>query len=651
MISIPHALWDIKLMNMATNENSASELNSEPKQENVKTTSEKEVTAKKNTTSEENSAVISPDGVEKVSPAQEEQAVDTVDAVNDNSSDTSVDDNKEDDSETEKISEDVPNYNTMDGKELISSVKGLLSVKPVSLIKERMEAIKQAFYKQNAPDDNNEDNGEKPNQNELENEFKALLAKYKELKAAENIKIETEKKENLKKKKDILKQLEELIQQPEDLSATIPAFRKLQSEWKAIGSVPQTDENPIWKEYNHYQEQFYDLIKINNELREYDFKKNLEAKTKLCELAEALNKETDAVKASQALQKLHERWREIGPVSRELREEIWNRFKEASTVINKKHQSYFDELKAVEEKLLDEKEAICDKLEKMDLSALKTYAQWDDATNEITAYNEKFKITNPVQRKVNSKIFKRYRQICDNFFTAKKEFYKSMKSELAENLEKKRLLCEQAEALKDSEDWKETTEKFIALQKEWKTIGTTARKHSDAVWKRFVTACDYFFEQKNQKFGSKKSEEVENLQNKLKLVDKINNLTLSGNDKSDLETLKKLTQEFKEIGHVPYKEKDKIYQKFKDACDKQYKTIRGNRKETGGGDSGDRGKLMARYDTLKREILTYENNIGFFSSSKKANSIVKDLESKIEKLKTELEAVISKIDALDKNEN
>lgn len=564
-------------------------------------------------------------------------------------------------------------YTSLLRKELVAELKELLKKEALD-VRNEIEIVKQAFYKklkeeneskgnliEELSDDDTETESEESTSqhipDEVELEFKALMAKYREAKAEANAALEAQREKNYLLKMDILTKLEELTNSTDDLSETIPAFRKLQQEWKTIGQIPQTKVNELWKAYSHYQEKFYDLIKINNDLREYDFKKNLEIKTEICEATERLKDETDAVKAFQILQKFHEEWRETGPVARELREEIWNRFKEASSVINKKHQAYFESLKEVEEANLLAKAALCEKIEQIAIPELKSFKQWDAKSAEVIAIQAEWREIGHATPKTNAKIFRRFRAACDAFFKAKNQYYKEVKDELSANLDKKKALCEQAEALKDSTDWTATAEKFIEMQKEWKTIGATPRKYSDAVWKRFVEACDYFFELREKNAPSKRTIEQENLKQKRNIIDQINSFVLSGETASDMESLKALVEAYNQIGFVPFRDKDRVYREFKAASDQQFDLIRGGRTSKRGGDNSgttrtggnlERSKLLRQHDTLKNEITTYENNIGFLTaSSKKGSSLVDQMNQKVEKLKIELEEIIAKIDALD----
>lgn len=552
----------------------------------------------------------------------------------------------------------------------------LLVEKNVEEVKEEVEHIKQLFYKKNKAEIAEqreaylENGGDElnfiPATSELENEFKELLAKFRNKKAEITAEQEKEKENNLLRKKHIIEQMKQLVESNDDVSANVTTFRQLQLEWKNTGSVPATATNELWKQYNLYQEKFWDLIKINNELREYDFKKNLEAKTKIIEQAEKLADEEDVASAFRTLQKLHEEWHELGPVARELREDIWNKFKAASSVVNKKHQSYFDDIRKNEEENLDLKVALCEKIEAVDFTKLASYKDWDDATKNVLELQEEWRSIGFAPRKANQKIFDRYRKLCDTFFKAKADFYKDVKSNLNQNLELKKVLCEKAEALKDSTEWKETSEKLVELQKEWKTIGAVSKKHSDDVWKRFIAACDYFFDQKNKTVGGQKSAEQENLAKKKELIEKIKLFEKTENISESLNALRALAAEWNSIGHVPFKEKDKIYKEYRaeldakfdslsiDASQRRLESFRSNLKDMGGKGENklfrEREKLVRAYEHLKSEIATYENNIGFLSiSSKKGGGMLKEMQHKIESLKEECKLLEQKITMIDEN--
>jgi len=569
----------------------------------------------------------------------------------------------------------VTDYATSSKQELIDALKLLIN-KEVDAAKDGVEHIKQLFYKKVKLEVEEqkklfvENGGIETDfvaaKDELEESFKALLNEFRVKKASVMAQLEKEKDSNLLQKQHLLEQMKVLVGSNDDVSTHINEFRALQQKWKSIGQVPQTASTELWKQYNLYQESFWDLIKINNELREYDFKKNLESKTLLCDAAEKLSEETDVIAAFQKLQKLHEEWHELGPVAREIREQIWTRFKDASTAIHKKHQSYFDSIRKLEEENLVTKTELCEKIEAFDYSKLNNYRQWDEATKTILAWQEEWRSIGFAPRKVNQKVFDRYRKACDAFFAAKGEFYKETKNVLVVNSDKKKALCEQAEALKDSTDWKEAGEKFILLQKEWKTIGPVAKKYSDELWKRFIAACDYFFEQKNKSTSGQRNAESENLAKKKELIVKITAFEKSENNNESVAALRALMAEWNTIGHVPFKEKDKVYKEYRDAVDKQFETLnvdatnrrmdnfRSNLKDMSGKGENklyrEREKLMRAYEHLKSEILTYENNIGFFSSSsKKGGGLIKEMERKIESLKEESKLIEQKINLIDEN--
>ena len=542
-------------------------------------------------------------------------------------------------------------------EELVNELQELLKKTEsaaISDIKGSVESIKQAFYRLHKDKENllqsegDEDTVVERVADSIEETFRQLLGKYKEMKASANALLTEEKEKNLKLKEEILAKLEELTNSTDDLSTTIPAFRKLQQEWKAIGQVPQKAVNEIWKTYNKYQEKFYDLIKINNELREYDFKKNLELKNTLCLAAEKLEEEPNAVLAFNTLQKLHEEWREIGPVAKEEREAIWNRFKEASSKINKKHQAYFESLKEKEEENLRLKTAICEKAEAIDLESLKNRKGWQDKLDEILALQEEWKKIGFATKKANTKIYKRFRAACDSFFKARNIFYKALKEEMAENLDRRKALLEKAEALKASDDWKAATEKIKELQKEWRSIGVTFKKHSDEVWEKFSAACDYIFEQREQIFSDQKATEEENLKQKRAIIDKVSEFSPTGNKEADIATLKEFMAEFDKVGFVPRKDKTAIQNEFRTLIDSKFDIVF-NRQPQNYSDNKkaideSSNKYLKEYNTLKKEIASYENNILFLnSSSKKGNSLVDEMNNKISELKAKLSELSKKI--------
>ena len=500
-------------------------------------------------------------------------------------------------------------------------------------------------------------------------EGKELLQKIKEKRSELVAKEEAEKEKNVARKLAIIEQVKALTesQGQEDFNKTYQEFRALQQEWNEIKLIPQARVNELWKSYQRYVEKFYDLVRINNEFREYDFKKNLEMKTALCEAAERLDSEPDVVSAFHQLQNLHQEWREIGPVSRKDREAIWNRFKEASTLINKKYQAHFETLKEQEEKNLELKTALCEKLEAIDYTQLKTIRDWNRKVKEVLEIQSQWRQIGYVPRKHNTKIYRRYRAACDFFFRLKNEFYRSLRSEMEENLKKKIALCERAEELKDSTDWKNTTKVMIDIQKEWKTIGIVPRKHVDSIWKRFITACDYFFEQKKLQTSSRYAEEARNMEAKKAIVHSISQLDHALTPEDALAKLRELMNQWHAIGHAPYKMKDRAYQEFHDAAEAQFDRLNIDKEDrmleafktnisdmAKGGNAQhqlyrEREKLMRQYERLKSELQTYENNIGFLSvSSKKGNNLLDDMNKKVEKLKADLQLIIRKVETLDK---
>ena len=536
--------------------------------------------------------------------------------------------------------------------------------------KQEIDALKQNFYKlhkteQEAARKAFIEGGGKaeeftPTPDPQEAEFKQVMGSIKEKRNTLTAAQEQEKEENLAKKLAILDKMKEFTETPEDTGKRYNEFKQLQQEWNEIKQVPAAKVNELWKSYQLYTEKFYDMLKLNNEFREYDFKKNLEAKLHLCEAAEKLATEPDVVSAFHQLQKLHQEFRSIGPVAKELRENIWARFKAASTTVNRRHQQHFEELKEKEQNNLDQKTVICEIVESMEYDTFKTFADWEDKTQEILALQAKWKTIGYAPQKMNVKIFERFRAACDEFFRRKAAFFKSIKESMAENLEKKKALCEKAESLKDSTDWKETAEILTKLQKEWKTIGPVAKKHSDAVWKRFIGACDYFFEQKNKATSSQRSIESENQAKKEAVISQLKALDEAGTtDEATADKTRALMKEWNSIGFVPFKEKDRLYKEYHAVVDRLFDKLHlsATEKKLSNFKSGlnkegnlyrDREKLVRTYEGLKNDIQTYENNLGFLnSSSKKGNSLVSEINRKIERLKADMELVQKKIAAID----
>ncbi|SFK42638.1 DUF349 domain-containing protein [Proteiniphilum acetatigenes] len=503
---------------------------------------------------------------------------------------------------------------------------------------------------------------------EIYTEGKELIQKIKEKRADILAREEAEKEKNVARKLAIIEQIKVLTetQGQEDFNKIYQEFKLLQQEWNDIKLVPQEKVNELWKSYQRYVEKFYDLVRINNEFREYDFKKNLEIKTELCEAAERLNDEPDVVSAFHQLQNLHQEWREVGPVSRKDREEIWNRFKEASTQINKKYQAHFEQLREKENENLELKTALCEKLEAIDYNQLKSVKDWNNKVKEVLEIQTLWRQIGFVPRKWNTKIYKRYRAACDFFFRSKNEFYKSLRGEMEENLKKKIALCERAEAIKDSQDWKNTTREMIDIQKEWKTIGIVPHKYVDSIWKRFISACDYFFEQKKSHTSSQYEQEQRNLEEKRVIIGKINQLDTALETEEALTKLRELMDQWYEVGHVPYKMKDRIYKEFYEATEAQFDRLNIDKAErkleaykstisdmaksdnSRGQLFREREKLVRQYERIKNELQTYENNIGFLSvSSKKGNHLLDDMNQKVDRLKSELVLLEKKIRAIE----
>jgi hypothetical protein len=540
--------------------------------------------------------------------------------------------------------------------------------------KSTLDAIKQTFYRlKNAEIEAArkafEENGGNPDEfvspkDELEEQFKDIMSAIKEKRNAIKAEEEQEKQANLEKKLAIIERMKELTDSSEEANKSYNEFKKLQTEWNEIKNVPANKINELWKSYQLYAEKFYDLIKLNNEFREYDFKKNQEIKIQLCESAEKLTEEEDVVSAFHQLQKLHQEFRETGPVAKEQREEIWARFKAASTIINKRHQQHFENIKEKEQRNLDEKTVICEIVESMEYDKIQTFQDWHDKTEEILALQAKWKTIGFAPQKMNTKIFERFRAACDEFFKRKSEHFKSLKVNMNENLEKKKQMCEKAEALKDSTDWKATAEILTKLQKEWKEIGPVAKKHSETIWKRFVSACDYFYEQKNKAESSHKVVEQENLEKKKAILNKLSEYNAMDAEAISAEAIKQLSKEWNAIGHVPFKEKDRIYKQYHalvdslynklniSASQKKLKNFKSNISNKENNIYRERERLVRAYENMKNEIQTYENNLGFLNStSKKGNGLVQEMNRKVEKLKADLDLILKKIEMIDESIN
>ena len=609
-------------------------------------------------------------------PASKEQDESEIDYdLEDANNDDSDDDENDDDIDEHTVSDDSSAV-LMPIVDIVDQLRKLLEKD--SLQRKNVEEYKNQFYrslrneiesqKQAFKADGGEEIDFVAKEPDVYTEGKELLLKIKEKRAELVAEEDAIKEKNLARKLAIINQIKLLTetQGHEDFNKTYQDFKALQQEWSEIKLIPQSKVNELWKSYQRYVEKFYDLVRINNEFREYDFKKNLELKTDLCVAAEKLDEETDVVSAFHQLQNLHQEWREIGPVSRKDREEIWGRFKAASTVINKKYQEHFEELRGKEDENLELKSAICEKLEAIDYTKIKSIKDWNRNVKEVLELQSEWRKIGYVPRKWNTKIYKRYRAACDLFFKNKNEYYKSLRGEMDDNLKKKIELCERAEALKDSTDWKKTTQDMIEIQREWKTIGIIPRKHVDSVWKRFISACDYFFEQKKLNTSSRYEEENNNLIAKRDIVESIKGLDSSISDDEALSQLHELMAKWQAIGHVPYKMKDVSYHEFYEATEAQFDRLKVNKSDrkletfkssisdmAKSGNSKnqlyfEREKLMRQYDRMKNELQTYENNLGFLSiSSKKGNTLLDDMNNKVDKIKSELQLIVKKIEAID----
>lgn len=557
-------------------------------------------------------------------------------------------------------------------EEVLARVKELAHGNEVPT-KEEVDRLKTTFYKLHAAEREAQqrtyiDNGGDPEKyqvlpDEAEESFKAEMQLIKEKRAHIFMAQEAEKAQNLQRKLDIIEKIKNMATSPEEANKSFQDFKALQQEWKEIKAVPAEKASELWRNYQLYVEQFYDLLNLNREAREYDFKKNLEAKTHLCEAAEKLAEESDVISAFHQLQELHQQYREVGPVAKELREQIWARFKAASTVINKKHQQHFEELRAKETENLAKKTELCERVEAIAKEECKTSNDWEKYTKEIIEIQKEWKKIGFAPQKMNVKIFERFRATCDDFFNRKAEYFKALKQHFTENAEKKKALVEQAQALTDSTDWKSTGDKLIALQKEWKTIGMVPKKLGDQLWNDFLTACNHFFEARDAATSGTRKAEKANLEKKRAIIEQLK--ALAEDTANDVqEKVQQLVEAYNQAGHVPYREKDKIYKEYHDILDKIYdrlhisiahkrldnfkSEIKNVAKRGEDALDSERSRLMHRFEQMKGEIATYENNLGFLNaSSKKGNSLIDEMNRKVQKLKNEAELIRQKIKAID----
>ena len=540
-------------------------------------------------------------------------------------------------------------------------------------VKDEIDLLKTVFYKLHIAEREARlkeyiDGGGNPETYQVvpdqdEETFKAQMAVIREKRAQIMQQQEAEKQANLEKKLEIIEKIKAMATSPDEAGKSYNEFKELQQQWKDIKNVPADKANELWRNYQLYVEQFYDLLKLNSEAREYDFKKNLEMKTKLCEAAEKLADEEDVISAFHQLQELHQQYREIGPVAKELREEVWARFKAASTVINKRHQQHFEDLRAKEEENLARKTALCEKVEELGKAENKGAAAWEKRSKEIIDIQNEWKTIGFAPQKMNVKIFERFRAACDDFFGRKAEYFKALKVTFSENIEKKKALVEKAQALADSTDWKATSDKLIALQKEWKTVGMVPKKLGDQLWQEFLGACNKFFEARNAAGAGQRNEEHANLEKKKGIIEQLKALAENAAEATK-EKVQALTEEYNKVGHVPYKEKDKLYEAYHEVLDRIYKELNISTKRRRLNDfkaniknvakrgeealDNERGRLARRFEQLKQEIQTYENNLGFLNaSSKKGNSLIDEMNRKVQHLRDDLELVRQKIKAID----
>ena len=543
------------------------------------------------------------------------------------------------------------NYSEKTLSELVALFEELGKNEDRMKLNKEAEAIKTAFYKRLTKE--KAEAGDAVSEDaftEIENGFKAYYNTYKKERAEYNARQEKEREENLVKKEAVIADLKALLEKQEDVNATFPAFREIQDRWRAIGPVPVQNYRNINDTYQLYVEQFYDMVKINRELRDLDFKKNLEAKEKFCEMAEKLAGNENIVEAFKELQKLHEQWKEYGPVAKQFREEIWDRFKAATAVINKKYQAYFEGLKEQQTENLAAKTALCEKVEEIAGREINNSADWNALSKEIEEIQKQWRTIGFATRKENQKIYDRFRAACDKFYGRKREFYTEYKDSMNANLEKKISLCEAAEALKSSTEWKKATDQFINLQKQWKEIGAVPRKKSEQLWKRFRAACDEFFNERD-KNAKPENNFYGNLKAKQKLVAEIEAYQLTGDEAKDHEALEAFMQRWQEIGFVPFKEKDNIAQAYKEAVNRKFPDASKVRKSHyAKAPKSEKERLIQKYSQLEQDIVTYENNIGFFAMSKNSEPLIRQMQERIEQSKKELKVLENKIRSIDEEE-
>ncbi|MHA7109624.1 DUF349 domain-containing protein [Sunxiuqinia elliptica] len=594
---------------------------------------------------------------------------------------------KEEPAATEPVAEEQPkekeerapmDYSTLTEVELINAMRDLLENHAEEDIKADIDIIKLNFYKKHraqadeekkkfVEDGGAEEDFEASNA-PYEDDLRNLLKEFRQIRNKQHRELEDEKEENLQRKYEIIEEIKNLVNRKESINKTFQEFRELQQEWRDIGLVPQSKLKDLWETYHHHVENFYDYIKINRELRDLDLKKNMEAKINLCEKAEELLVEPSVIKAFNILQKYHEQWREIGPVPRDKKEELWERFKAATSKINKKHQAYFEGRKQEQKKNLEAKTVLCEKAEEIANHEIKNHKDWDKKSRELIELQKVWRTIGFAPKKDNNRIYERFRSACDKFFDAKREFYAQNKELQMNNLQMKTDLCVQAEALKDSTDWRKTTEEFIHIQKKWKEIGPVPRKHSDAIWKRFRAACDFFFDNKSEHFHHVDEEQVENLQLKKDLIEEVKNFEPSKDDDADLQQIKEFQRRWTDIGYVPFKEKDAIQNEFRDAINNHFDSLKIDEQKRNllrfktkmsnisGSTRGnnkmryERDKYVNKLKQLENDLILLNNNVGFFANTKNAESLIDDVNRKIQETQEKIEFLKEKIRIIDSME-
>jgi len=610
-------------------------------------------------------------GAEKKDKTEEDEKVSTTDKQKDQKKKEPGGESHE---EKDQNEEEKPDYDTLSREELVKTLDQILSTRPVHKIRHDVETIKVLFYKRHKAEIEKkkkeflETGGDteafSPGEDPLETLLKENMKRFRDLKAEYNRNLEVIKQKNLEKKYAIIDEIKDLVNRKESINETFQQFRELQNRWRDIGVVPQQNLKDLWETYHHHVEKFYDYIKINKELKDLDLKKNLEAKVKLCEMAEELLLETSVVKAFNTLQKYHNQWREIGPVPREVKEDIWNRFKEATSKINKKHQEFYDELKESQKQNLKQKVVLCQKAEEISNQTIENNKEWENKSRELIEIQKVWKTIGFAPKKDNNKIYQRFRNACDSFFKRKRDFYSQYKQEQLDNLQLKTDLCIQAESIKDSTEWKKTTDELINIQKRWKEIGPVPRKQSDHIWKRFRAACDTFFNRKSEHFSKVDSGFLENLKKKSDLIKRINNFTPSDKVEENFEALKEFQHEWSEIGYVPIKNKDEINHAYRDAINKRFDELKvdegrknilrfqtkvenlaANQKTNKL--RNERDKLISKLKQLENDIILWENNIGFFAKSKNADAMIREVRGRIDRAKEEIVTIEEKIRVID----